>query len=224
MRLNLFALAFALGLTACPMAPSSDVDAGSGGGGGGGGTIEDGGSASDFGISAKGVVRFKRSERLTVDFGNALGLPYDVLCKELGLYSCSLFVHPLALGGVDPYVSGLYEPLPFTGVTSPIVVDRVALAGCSQRVKADLATPATAVIFKGVTVVDGKVDASSAAAKTAIDTLYKRAIQRAPTESEVAHLVQLNADIVVSGKPEPGKAWLTLSCFAVLTSVESLFY
>lgn len=204
-------------LAACP-APSSSVD------GGGTSTVEDGGSIADFGISAKGVVRFKRNERLTVDFGNALGLPYDSLCKELGLYSCSVFVHPLALGGVDPYGSGLYEPLPFTGVTSPIVVDRVALAGCSQRVKADLATPGSAVIFKGVTVVDGKVDPASPAAKTALDTLYKRALQRPPTQSELSHLASLNTEIVASGKPEPGRAWLTLSCFAVLTSVESLFY
>ena len=218
--LRLLALACTALLAACP-APSSTLDSGTGGGGG---TLEDGGSTSDFGISAKGVVRFKRNERLTIDFGNALGLPYDTLCKELGLYSCSIFVHPLALGGVDPYGSGLYEPLPFTGVTSPIAVDRVALAGCSQRVKADLETPASAVIFKGMTVVDGKVDPASPAAQTALDTLYKRALQRPPTQSELAHLASLNAEIVASGKPEPGKAWLTLSCFAVLTSVESLFY
>ena len=219
MRPNRLVVMLTLALLGCP-APGPTDDPGTGGGGG---TL-DGGGGGDFAISAKGIVRFKRNERLTVDFASALGLPLDGLCKELGLYSCSIFVHPLALGGVDPYGSGLYEPLPFTGVTSPIVVDRVALAGCVQRVEADLAAPGSALIFKGISIVDGKVDPTSTTARQALDLLYKRAVQRPPTEAELAHLARLNADIVATGKPQPGKSWLTLSCFAVLTSVESVFY
>ncbi len=216
---------------ACPGPSPAGADGGTGGGSGqgggaGGGTGSvDGGDPNGFAPSAKGNVRFKRNERLTVDFGNALGLPYEELCKELGIYSCTMFVHPLALGGVDPYGTGLYEPLPFTGVTSPIVVDRVALAGCTQRVNADLTNPTSAVIFKNITVgPGGKVDPTSAAAKTALDTLYKRVLLRTPTADEVAHLQKLATDIEATGQPNPGQAWLTLSCFAVITSVESLFY
>lgn len=219
MRLKLLLAVLVVVALGCPGPGAGSTD---GGGTGGGDGSFDAGPA--FGISAKGNVRFKRNERITFDFGNALGLPYDTLCKELGQYSCSLFVHPLALGGVDPYGSGLYEPLPFTGVTSPLVVDRIALAGCSQRVEADLSSPLNAVIFKNIAIVGGKVDPGSVGATAAIDALYKRVMQRPPTAGELAHLAQLNADIVASGKPDPGKAWLTLSCFAVLTSVESIFY
>ena len=216
MRLKLLLAAMVVSALGCP-GPGFGLNDG----GAGGGSVDAGPA---FGISAKGTVRFKRNERLTFDFGNALSLPYDTLCKELGQYSCSLFVHPLALGGVDAYGSGLYEPLPFTGVTSPLVVDRIALAGCSQRVEADLASPLNAVIFKNIKLVDGKVDPTSVGATAALDALYKRVMQRPVTASELAHLAQLNADIVASGKPDPGRAWLTLSCFAVLTSVESIFY
>jgi hypothetical protein len=209
---------------------------GTGGGGGGGGTGATGGGAGGgvemqdggpppFAISGKGTVRFKRNVRLTTDFAIALGLDYTTFCQELGQYSCTLVVHPLALGGTDPYGSGLYEPLPFTGATSPIVIDRVALVGCTQRVTADLALPASALIYNGIAVgSDGKMDPTQPAVATAMQTLYRRALLRDPTGAEVEHLRQLYRDIEATGKPEPAKSWMTLSCFAVMSSVESIFY
>jgi hypothetical protein len=176
--------------------------------------------------SAKANVRFKRNIRLTNDFAQALSLAPGDLCKELGLYSCTELVHPLAVGGVDPYNLGLYEPLPFTGATSPIVTDRVALAACVQRVEADLAAPGSAVIFKGLTPdASGKLASlETAEVKGALDALYKRALLRPIAESELTALKGLYRDVEASGKPSPAKSWMELSCFAVLTSVESLFY
>lgn len=195
------------------------------GGSGGGGELQDAGQPPPFAISGKGTVRFKRNVRLTTDFAIALGLPFDTFCQELGQYSCTLVVHPLALGGTDPYGSGLYEPLPFTGATSPIVIDRVALVGCSQRVAADLATPASALIYKNLTVgADGKLDPAQPAVASAVTELYHRAVLRNPTDAEVEHLRALYRDIEASGKPDPAKSWMTLSCFAVMSSVESIFY
>ncbi len=204
-------------LTACPAPPVAvgDPDAG---------LFQDAGEP--VAQSAKANVRFKRSTRLANDFAQALGLAPAALCKELGLYSCTELVHPLALGGVDPYAIGLYEPLPFTGATSPIVVDRVALNGCIQRVDLDLAAPAQALLFKGLTPDGaGRLPSLDApAVRDALDTLYKRALLRPIAESEVAHLKQLYRDIEANGTATPAKAWMQLSCFAVLTSAESLFY
>lgn len=198
---------------------------GSAGGGAGGGAATGGGGGSSFAASAKGLVRFKKNERLTADYAKSLGLPANQVCNELGLYSCANVVHHLPLGGVDPYNIGIYEPLPFTGLTSPIVTDRVALSACIQRVTADLATPATALIYKGIALdAMGKLDVAATPVKTAIDTLYKQVLLREPTAAEVGHLSQLYTDIAATGKPDPGKNWMTLSCFAVLTSVESVFY
>ena len=58
----------------------------------------------------------------------------------------------------------------------------------------------------------------------ALDTLYQRTLLRDPTTQEKAHLKQLYRDIEATGKPDPAKAWMILSCFTVTTSVEFLFY
>jgi hypothetical protein len=91
--------------------------------------------------SSRNNLRFKGPERLAFDFAAALSLPADQVCNELGQYPCTTFVHTVALGGVEPYGIGFYEPLPFTGVTTPITIDRVALAACGQRVTLDVTTP-----------------------------------------------------------------------------------
>ena len=219
-----------LALAGCPVVVGPDLDGGGVGGGAGGGAAGGGiggsGGGTSFAASAKGVVRFKRNERINGDFAKSLGLPPDKVCNELGLYPCASVVHHLALGGVDPYNIGVYEPLAFTGLTSPIVVDRIALSGCIQRVAADLATPSTALIFKAVSLdAGGKVtNIESAEVKTALDLLYKQVVLRPVTDAEVSTLKKMYADILATNKPEPGKMWMTLSCFAVLTSVESVFY
>lgn len=196
---------------------------GSGGAGGGGG----GGGGEEITIaqSAKANVRFKRAVRLSADYAAALSIPVGDLCKELGQYPCTTLVHPIALGGTDPYGIGLYEPLPFTGMASPIATDRVALSACQARATADLAAGSSAVIFKGVTPDGaGKLNIDSPEVREAINSLYRRATLRNATEAEVGHVKQLYRDIEATGKPQPGKSWMTLSCFSILTTVEALFY
>ena len=198
---------------------------GSGGSGGGGSGGAGGGEDVTIAQSAKANVRFKRGVRLSADYAAALSIPADQLCRELGQYQCATLVHTIAIGGTDPYGVGLYEPLPFTGMSTPIVTDRIALSACQARATADLAAGASAVVFKGVTPdAAGKLNVESAEVREAIDALYRRATLRRATDAEVGHLKQLYRDIEASGKPQPGASWMTLSCFAVLTSVEALFY
>jgi len=70
--------------------------------------------------SARGNLRFKGPERLNSDVAAALELPPDAVCTELGMYQCTSAVHNVALGGVDPYGTGLYEP---SGVTASTTAD-----------------------------------------------------------------------------------------------------
>lgn len=221
-------------LAGCP-GNVTTTDAGTGGGSGGGtatgggaggGTGGGDGGGAGFAVSAKANVRFKGPERLLNDFSAALELPADQVCKELGQYDCATFVHTLALGGVEPYGRGVYEKPPATGVATPIVVDRIALAGCITRVNADLAQPASAVVFKGVTLdANGRLaDAGGAAVKDAVTQLYRRAVLRDPTSAEVAGLVQLAHDIEALNHAEPGRDWMKAACVAVLSSAESVFY
>ena len=212
-------------------APGGGGDGGGSGGGtaggsAGGGSGGAGGGGDVFAISSKAQVRFKRNERLANDVTIGLGLGANTVCNELGLYSCATIVHPLSLGGVDAYNIGLYEPVPFTGLTTPIVVDRIALSACTQRVSLDFNAAGTPMIFKGITFdAAGKLtNIESPEVSAALDLLYKKIVLRPPTAAEVAHLKQLYVDIVALNKPDPGKSWLTLSCFAVVSSVESVFY
>ena len=178
----------------------------------------DGDGDADEIASTRAKLRFKDGKRLQNDYAYALGLETGELCNELGQYSCVEQIHTISLLGVEPYDLGFYEPLDETAVTTPIAVERVALAGCSERVERDF-NGATPLIFTG--------DLSSAEAggvSEAIDTLYKRALARRATASEIANLQQLYRDVADAGSSDAARDWAKGACFAVLTTLESLFY
>jgi hypothetical protein len=220
-RLELFfrgALLLALAGCPAPVLPDGGTP-----GDAGPALLDDGGFA--YARSSKGQLRFKGPERLTFDYAAALELTPAQVCNELGQYSCTVFVHPLALGGVDPYGAGLYEAQPFTGVTTPIVVERVALAACAQRVTLDAANPGGASIFKNVALTGAKLAAPNGPeVRAAIVSLYERALLRDPDDDEVAALVKLSADIEGSSSPAPALDWMKAACFVTLSSAEAVFY
>lgn len=201
-------------LVACTAKPSGNDDSGPNPDRDGGTTTEDGGmNPADGGIpfaeSEKSNLRFKEVLRLTNDFAQALDLPAEDVCKELGQYDCR-GVHNIALGGVEPYELGLVEPTPSTTITTPMAVERLAIHACERRVTMDLSS-GTPLIF-------------SADRAQSIDTLYKRALLRPAKPSEVEHLEGLFTDVQGLGVGEPERQWAIASCVAVLTSVEALFY
>lgn len=174
--------------------------------------------------SARGNLRFKGPERLTGDFAAALGLRPEEVCSELGKYPC-LSVHNVALGGVDPYGPGLYEPSGVTAVTTPLVVERIAWSACSQRVDKDLVASANAVVFRGLPMTGQKLTNADGPEVTAIiGELTHRALAREPYTNEVATYVKLAKDIEATGTAEPAREWMLSVCFAVLSSTESVFY
>lgn len=183
-------------------------------------------AVQEFPESSKAIVRFKRNERIRNDFAQALGLTSDRLCNELGRYSCTDYVHNIALGGVEPYTLGVREGSDVTTITAPTAVERVALSGCEQRVTADLADPGSALIFKGLAIdASGALTApDSPAVRAAISTMYERALTRHARDTEVDHLVALYADVAATGEPAPARDWAILTCFSVLTTMEALFY
>ncbi len=169
--------------------------------------------------SNKARVKFKGNDRLRNEFARMLDLDPAVVCTELGLYSCTHVVHQVALGGSEPYGLGLNEPLPFTTITSPLAVERLALSACRTRVDLDLATPSTAFIYKGALG-----DAESDEVAAAIDLLYKQALIRPPNEDELEGLRQLHRDVGKLGGGDTVRDWAIGSCFAVSTTMEQLFY
>ncbi len=181
--------------------------------------------AGSLARSARGNLRFKGPERLTADFSAALGLRPEDVCTELGRYQCATLVHNVALGGVDPYGPGLYEPSGVTAVTTSLVVDRIAWSACTKRVDLDLVAPGNAVVFRGLSLTGPRLtNAEGPEVTTAIGALTQRALQRDPYANEVARYVKLARDIEATGNAEPGRAWMQAVCFAVLSSAESVFY
>jgi hypothetical protein len=178
-----------------------------------------------FPLSKKANLKFKGNERIRTDFARALGLDPTDVCKELGAFSCTHLVHQVALGGVEPYFLGLNEPLPFTTVTTPIATERVALAACGNRVDRDLGGSEEALIFVGLDVdASGKLTShEDPAMAAAVDLLYKRALQREPTDDEVSELTGFYAEVEAKSA-QPARDWAVLSCFAVMTTMEQLFY
>lgn len=175
--------------------------------------------------SARGNLRFKGPERLASDIAAALELSPEAVCTELGLYQCTSMVHNVALGGVDPYGTGLYEASGITSLTTPLVVERVVLSACLKRVEADLADPSAAVVFGGIPVSAGKLASPDGAeVRSAIVQLTQRALQRDPYENEVARFVQLAKDIEATGTAEPARAFMQASCYAILSLPEAVFY
>jgi hypothetical protein len=176
-------------------------------------------------VSTRGNLRFKGPERLNADVAAALELSPDAVCTELGMYQCTALVHNVALGGVEPYGTGLYEPPGVTSATTPLVVERIAWAACTRRVDTDLANAATAVIYKGLPLNGARLaNPDGDEVRGVITQLTQRALQRDPSETELARYTQLAKDIEATGNAEPARGWMQSVCFAVLSSAEAVFY
>lgn len=175
--------------------------------------------------SSRGNLRFKGPERLNSDIAAALELPADAVCTELGMYQCTSAVHNVALGGVEPYGTGLYEPSGVTSSTTPLVVERVVWSACTKRASTDFADLANAVIFRGIQLNAAKLASPDGQqVRAAITQLVQRALLRDPTENEMTRYIKLASDIEATGNAEPARAWMQAVCFAVLSSAEAVFY
>ncbi|EPX60799.1 hypothetical protein D187_001448 [Cystobacter fuscus DSM 2262] len=120
----------------------------------------------------------------------------------------------------------VYEPLKTTGATTPNVIDRMALAACARRVSLDVTTPGEALLFKRLELdAQGRLaHREGAPVRDAITSLYQRALLRNPTPTEVDTLSQLSTRMESMGSQTPGRDWMTLACFTVLSSAESVFF
>jgi hypothetical protein len=222
LRYGLLIASLVTTLGACAGCGEETVDDGSGGGGSGGSGGSGGGIVTPP-ISAKHAVKFKTKGRLLKDFSAALALPTDQLCQELGQYNCA-DVHAIALGGVDAYGAGVYEPLKASAITTPLAVDRLALSGCTQRAVLDFKDLDAAKIFKLEVENGALVDINAESTSAVITTLFQRIHLRDPKDNEAAHLRDLYPQLIEAGSTTPARDWASLSCYSVLTMMESLFY
>ncbi len=163
--------------------------------------------------SARANVKPKAPGVFAQDLAGALELPAGDLCLELSSIDC-FSAHNIALGGVDPYDSAVFEPLPEPGVSSPIAVDRIALSACGERVARDFG--GDAVLFAEIR--GGASDADDR--RAVVERLYQRLLRRDGEPEEVQAVV----DLWDALPEQDSEIWAQLSCFALATSIENLFY
>lgn len=167
-------------------------------------------------VSSKARVVAKSGAVWGRDLANGLGLQEWELCAELGGYDCIGEAHLVALGGVEPAVLGIDEPLPNATVSAPIAVDRVASSACAERWDRDQAGPA--VIFGAVLEKDSAANREAVASR-----LVERLLARTATRDELRALTDLH-DAVAPVSSSPARDWGVGACVVVATSTEALFY
>lgn len=169
--------------------------------------------------STRNHLIWKRHHAVEQDFARALELPAEDLCTELGAFNCIRDVHLAALGGNDPFGQGLYEPLESPLVTTPLALDRIALAACGARVERDRLS---AVVFTQLDLAGEAPQADSEAFMATITTLYQRFLGRDPEPTEAEHITELLVDD--AGAPVSASAFAHLACFTVATTTEFLYF
>jgi hypothetical protein len=168
--------------------------------------------------STKGLLVWKRYRAIEQDLMRGLDLDKASVCSELGIYSCIDDVHLAALGGNEPFEKSQYEPSREPTATSSIAIDRVVLSACAERVNRDRAgTPTlfTGLDLDGTSVSDNESDEVTT-------TLFRKLLARDPSAAELEKMRMLTED--ADGLPVSGADYAKLSCYAVGTHVEFLFF
>ena len=180
-------------------------------------------------VSADPRVKFKDGERYLRDLSANLNIPREEICKELSRYDCVTDAFRIVLGGVEAPNLLVNEPIAEAALTSPIAVDRVALHVCTKRVKMDRAKPAEAVLFKaGAFGREGRAQTPDREwLNSTADAVYGSILLRSPSAREIQNLAAYYTQ-VAEGRPansvDAAADWVTLSCFAVASSLEAVFY
>jgi hypothetical protein len=184
----------------------------------GGGTSAEAIPTPPYKASRGDALLWKRHAAFEADLMRALELGRDEVCKELGARDCIRDIHVIALGGNDPFRSGINVPPSQPLSTTSIVVDRVLLSACSARARADKA--GSPKVFRDLILTGAAPASDSPAVKATIDTLFQRFLARDPKPSEVAVVKRL-----LDGDDAPASAeeFATLACFAIGSSLEFLF-
>jgi hypothetical protein len=228
-QIRLLVILFLLGFNACREARRVDVSVmgGEGQGGEGQGGEGQGGEGVRPIQSLKPTLKRKDYRQIGADLSAALELDSTEICSELGSFDCLKVVHRLSLGGISPDKQSLYSPTKLSSVSAPIALERVVYSACGTRVTRDFENAANAKIFKNVSLTNegGLSDVNSESVRSAVQTLFRRALLREPTETEVADLISLYNDITGEANSQlAGPSWAWVTCLALFTSVEFVFY
>jgi hypothetical protein len=209
-----------------PAGPRGDNGSGIGPGQPGGGAGQPGGGgtsvepipAPPYKASHGAALLWKRHAAFEADLMRALALGRDEVCKELGERNCIRDIHVIALGGNDPFRSGINVPPTQPLSTTSVVVDRVLLSACSARARAD--KTGSPKVFRDLDLRGAAPAPDAPAVEATIGTLFQRFLARDPKPSETEVVKTLLAG---DDAPASAEEFATLACFAIGSSLEFLF-
>lgn len=176
--------------------------------------------ASEPGRSTRNHLLWKRAHAVEQDLAQALALDPAEVCTELGDLPCVEKVHLASLGGHDPFDQGLYRGVERPLVTSPLVLERVAISACRRR--AELDRGGTPEVFVDLDLDGDAPAAGSKAATATIVALYRRLLARDPNDTEIDTAAELAVDD--DGTPLAAVTFATMACVAVATTTEFSFF
>lgn len=172
--------------------------------------------------STRNALIWKRYQAVENDLMAALELGRDEVCTELGQASCVQTVHRVALGGHDPFATGLYQPLARPLATTPLAIDRVVLSACIRRVELDAGGEARIFVKDRTLDLAGEApSASDPAVEKTVVALYRRLLARDPSPEELEIVGELTVDD--DGAPVSARDFAVLACHAIGTTSEFLF-
>ena len=172
--------------------------------------------SSQFSQSNSSLI-WKRSSALENSIMDALDLKAEEICNELGQYNCINKVYLAEFGGNDAIEKSQYVRLEKPSFVTSIALERVALSACLKKVEKEKTVKS---LFKHYDIDDKKIDYNTQ--KESVDKqneyLYRRFYARDPLPEELAELGTLADGNVTTTE------YATLTCFALLSSSEFLFY
>jgi hypothetical protein len=175
---------------------------------------------AQYATSRGNTMMWKRYAAIEADLMRALELNRDEVCKELGDRSCTRDIHTIALGGNDPFRSGINRPSSEPSGTTSVAVDRVVLSACSARARADKAAPAK--VFTALDLGGSAPAPDAPGVEVTIRDLYRRLLARDPRAHETAIIRELLSPAEPDA-PQSAEEFATLACYAIGSSLEFLF-
>jgi hypothetical protein len=125
-------------------------------------------------------------------------------------------VHVFALGGNEPFL-GRFTPLAQPGLTTPLVVDRVALLACGERVRRD--AEGTPLVFTSLDLSLPVVNSRTPGFRETVAELFRRLLAREATSEELNTVLAL----AEGERPLSARQAARLACFVIATTTEVMF-
>lgn len=176
-------------------------------------------------VAQQARLRWKRVDTLENDLRGIFDLTAELACGEVGIQGiCFDAIHQVPLGGYEPVSTGMTAGIATTSKTTPLSLERVAVATCGARVDLDTVRQRNTLAKQFWTHIDldaTELDPDDINVRAQLTDLVKHVLGRLPTDAELDHLASLATPL--DNVAVPARDFAKTACFAVVTQTEFLF-